>query len=773
MSTLKTEAPVDWKFTSTRSAGLLRPGRWVVVVLAVALLQMVVPAWAQFDVAEPAAKDGAATKKADDTPGIFLQEPTTPDEMFDAVVVTVDLARFQLAAKYLQKFIDQQPDDETIVRLRQKYGPVLFLRLTNIDELKPRADELLERVNKVYRDWDNNPQRIDALIAELEGTPREREAALQHLRGIGAAVVPRLLVIWSKPSVGRQRDLLLYTLTRLGEEAVSPLLGAVESPNVELRAVSIEALGWLGSDRAIPYLWYPAFAPNQPTSVQISARGALARILHVTPQQAVEQSTAGVTQRLYQAALEHFRGESAWKVGEDGKVALWGWIDTKNTVGITLMTREEASLFVGTRLIRQALELSPENSQFQTLYLAFLLANAVHEVGWEHPLPTGPGTAHDTALLAGDQLVNEVLAFSIENGNTGAVLAAVKVLGQIGTRHLLSVRREQQSPLGSALNYPDPRIQFAAASTILQLDPPTSFRGSQRVVEILQRALLDSGSPQAVVIDANIKRGQQVGAFANDLGFEPQVVQTGQEGFRAAAERSDVQLVLVHANVIRWELSQTIANFRADARTENLPIVIFGPDYVRPKLEHLLQTTKLTSFAIESSSSDNFILQVRPFLQSIRTPALTSEQRGQQREMAVLWFAHLSQGNRTETFDFSSAEPALYALVDQPKLAQSALFAIGAVASRQAQQHLQEVAINPRYDMQTRETAALQLAFHLQRFGLLLSSAEVEKVRQAWQMSSEPALKTALASVLGSLKPNARLVGERLKEFPLPTLDKP
>jgi hypothetical protein len=86
---------------------------------------------------------------------------------------------------------------------------------------------------------------------------------------------------------------------------------------------------------------------------------------------------------------------------------------------------------------------------------------------------------------------------------------------------------------------------------------------------------------------------------------------------------------------------------------------------------------------------------------------------------------------------------------------------------------LAEVASNPQLDPALRQAAGLQLGFHIQRFGLLLTKDEVGAVHEAWVSADNPAIKAALASVMGTLRPNQALVGERLRQFPLPTIKTP
>jgi hypothetical protein len=66
-----------------------------------------------------------------------------------------------------------------------------------------------------------------------------------------------------------------------------------------------------------------------------------------------------------------------------------------------------------------------------------------------------------------------------------------------------------------------------------------------------------------------------------------------------------------------------------------------------------------------------------------------------------------------------------------------------------------------------RIAATQRLATHVQRFGLLLSSETVARIHQLWNDRKQPdELRTALGSLIGSLKPDAALVGQRLQAYP-------
>ena len=89
-------------------------------------------------------------------------------------------------------------------------------------------------------------------------------------------MVPRLVEQIGDVKEETTRELLSYTLTRLGSDVVPPLLGALESPDMNLRSTLLEVLGRIGSQKTAVHLWYFAVDPAQSPGVRIAAAEAVA-----------------------------------------------------------------------------------------------------------------------------------------------------------------------------------------------------------------------------------------------------------------------------------------------------------------------------------------------------------------------------------------------------------------------------------------------------------------------------------------------------------------
>jgi DNA-binding response OmpR family regulator len=696
----------------------------------------------------------------------LLKEPRTPQTLMDAVVLMTDLARPGLARMYLGKLLESNPDDETLLQIRDKHGPALLLKLSNDKNLQPDSITLLERINAAFRKGATDPTRVDRLIGELGKTAAEREVAILQLRNAGTYAAARLIRALHVSRDDRQKKVLLYTLTRLNREVVPVLLGAVEGPGAELRATVIEALGWLGDPQAIQALWHPAFEETQPPAVQLAARQSLARLLFGDVKRLADVTPFGAVRALAKSTRHHLRGEVEWTLNDDGQVELWNWNEASGTVEMEAVTPRTASVRAAVRQSRQAFELAPERSDLQTLYWTALMASELHVAGHGTTFSTEPGSTFHIGLQMGPEAMQAALVEALSLAEPSVAVATLQVLSQTGSERMLKPTDGRPAPVVAALNDPDPRVQLAAASTILTWDPQTSFRGASRVVEVLARALSDSGTAHGIAIDANAQRGTSMSTALRQLGYEPEIAQTGQDGFKIASQRGDVGLILIEANVARWELSQTIANLRADARTANIPIVVYGDETLRNRIERLAERYPRIGFVMMTNDPALMSQQVQRSLRNANAISITQQERAAMRRTALDWLTHLANRRKASLFDLAPAEAALLAAANDPALGDSAVFVLGAIGKPSAQAKLFELASSAARPLPLRERAAAQLVSHIQHHSLLLTELQVDELRKAARQATEPELQTAFAAVLGALNPSLARSSEVLKAVP-------
>lgn len=694
-------------------------------------------------------------------------EPQTPEQLFDAVLLTMQLNRPDVARRYLDAFAAAGPSDEFLLQLRNQYGTATFMQLARTKELQPTSLDLMERVKAAALARINDAAVIDGLIDQLSGSARDRQQGLLELKHLRQYAVTHLLRRVVSPERPIPADLAVSTLVAVGPEAVLPLVGALRTGPDPIRGLAADALGRIGgSDAELP-LWAPAFSATSPDAVRQQSRQALATILTGDPARTDRVNSFGMADRLRKEAEVYFTHGKPLPTGDDGLVGIWTWDAAQNLLVETRTEAPKADLFVSEQYARESLELSGDGREPQVLLMAILLARDVEAAGWDKAPPEGPGTAHDLLLAAGPELADEVVHLAVRENQHAAALQALRVLEQNGSRKQLDAVVKGRIPaVLEALTSTQPRIQFAAVETILQWDPDKAFPNSRLVVEVLARTLAGDGRPDGVVIDPNQSRGTLIGDYLNTLGYDPRVSKTGAAGFQHAATHGDVSLAVLHLNTIRPELSQTVANLRADSRTASVPIAIYGPAGMQDRVKHLTGHYPLVSYVEESNNAAEIMKQVRPLLAQVTPPRLSEAQRNDQRKSAAMWLEHIAAGQRTKFFDLAPAEKALADNVNDPNIGRPCIIALGAINTPAAQQRLLDTAVGDAIEPTLRVVAARQLGFHIQRFGLLVSNDDVARLRNYVASVTDPAATTALTGVLGSLKPDAKASRELLLTYP-------
>lgn len=719
---------------------------------------------------EPASeekKEGDESKPAalsKDLISPLSKAPKTADELFDAAMLMTDLARTDLAKIYLEKLLSLPAKDEDILHLRQEHGPTIFLKMSNIKELQPTSIQLLDRVNKVIADHLANPATQRRMLDDLRGSADTRDAAFVELRAAGELVIPAVLIELQDPAAAPLRNLLSELLVKIGSPGVPLLAAALDTPNDELRARVIRILGEIKDPRATQHLWYYAVSPKVSETVRTAARGALTEL---TGQDVRPEIISGqVSEKLRDLARLYYRGQPIAEPNLQGKVTFWLWDQNRKTVVSRLMDPAEATQLWALRYARRSLELSPNDTEIQTVFMTGALGYETREKNGIWMTPEGPGSAFELAVAAGPELTSNVLQVALEDRRLTAAVGALRALARGATTQQLNGTSEHPTPLVHALDDPDLRVQYEAALAILAIHPTTGFRGQQRVVSILARALTDStdAQRQALVIDPNTARGVAVAGLAQGIGYQSSLRNNGREGFRLASEGNAPDLILVNVNVGQWNLTETLANFRADSRTAQLPIVIFGDESLKGKYAYRMSRDHRLHYIHEPISVADLEVNVKDFLTSQTTTPLSPAERQREAKGAAEALSLIARTSLSQVFSLENVEPLIIQGTRNPQLVYDLLPPLATFSTATAQQRLADIVIDSRVNLTERVQAARLLATNVQHNSLLITPESVGRLRNLWQ-NGEEELRTPLASLIGALKPNATLIGEHLLRY--------
>jgi hypothetical protein len=357
-------------------------------------------------------------------PELFAKEPRTPLELWDAIDYLLRTNQAKKALPFLDKFVKSQPNDVTLITIRNRYGPGSILRLSDDALTRPFAKPLSEVMVAAARKYSSRPDRMTQYIARLTKTPPEQDYAVRHLREAGAYVVPFLVGALSQKDLSAQdRRLIVDNIGRLDRSVVPALAAVLESPDPTLAADAATALGAIGDRRAIAHLTFPATSPGTPAAVRTAAQAAIARLTgrpFETQQRTPVQVLTNVAWQFHRHQIE-LPGDP---------VVIWEWNKEQNTVVPRELPPTEAEAILGLRFANEALRLSPGDRSAQVVRLSLALEKAIERVGFTSFLAQDQAT-FATTMAAGPSLLNEVLKTAIADGKTDLAAMTASALGRV------------------------------------------------------------------------------------------------------------------------------------------------------------------------------------------------------------------------------------------------------------------------------------------------------------------------------------------------------
>lgn len=555
----------------------------------------------------------AVAQKFADDPALnakLLQfEPETPERLVDAALMADRIDRPASARGYLAKLLGQNPSTAVLAELRRIFGPGVFLKLNSNPQLQPEARQLLLAVNDAVKNSAPSDQRLNELIGQLGADKSAAPAAiLEILSAEDRAVVP-LLSADPSTSSGRIAD---QTLRHFSRRLRHGLVAALKSSDPAARVRILQLLAATADPELIPELLRWQFDPALETEVSEAAAAAITR-LGAMSSHPVPDSAESALVRLKQEVREGLKSAGRRFPPQD----IPGL--TARPLAETLRVQE---IDRAVRLARDAAELAPDDLEALGLVTASRVAagsGAIEEV------PESQNETRPILITAlGEALVTD---------NPTAAIGVLKLL--LSTDGNAASADQRATPLRAvvhnAINSSDPRVRLLA--TQLMLTMVATEDGGSAVAQTLRSVAAGSLLPEAVVIDVDLERLNSLSVTLEDAGYATSRARTGAAGFDSAVRQMNCELILIHSNSIRWELSSTIANLRADIRTRKTPIVIYGPQ----RAERMSQDLAARYPGIWFISEPLGQLTLMPQLQAanVSGPLLTNAERAAMKAFVV------------------------------------------------------------------------------------------------------------------------------------------
>ncbi len=666
----------------------------------------------------------------------FAREPKTPLETWEIASYLIRIGQPDQAVPYIKKFLDANPDDETLLDVRDTYGVGSILSLSDHPETRPYAKVLADRLAEASIRNATDPARIERAIAGLSKSREEQSVAVARLREAGSYAIPPLIRALSvsglDPSV---RSPIAENLGRLDRNAVPALIASLDDTNAALVGDVARALGRIGDTRAIPALTYLAARTSAPTL----AKGEVLQAIHdLTGRDLGSQPKTPVRVLSDEARKYHIH---AYRFPGD-PVVLWLWDDSAKVPAPVQASVRDAEGTLGLRAAKEALEIDPTDVEAKVNQLSL-------------GLDRDPAAWRAAALEAGPAVLGKVLSRAMADKRTDLAATVAPILGLLANRNDLLIK-DRPNALVDALSSGDRRTQFAAAEALVKLDPRHPFPGSSRLVPVLARFLSGQASPRALVIDGNAERASQTTGYLKGLGYDARTIATGAQGFTEAADSADIELIAVDPNFINdsWKLPDLLGNLKADSRTSGIPVFIVGPLDLQTRLAPKLESFPDAKFLVTPAETELLKGQLDRGLASLGVRPLSAAERSDFAKRAASLLAQIarSPGSPFEA-DLPLAEPMLSLALNGTTAPIEAAEALGDIPGTDAQRSLADVALDPSKPAPVRLATSRQLARNIRRFGPRLASEQERRLVEELGQEADPSLKDALAAVVGALKP--------------------
>jgi hypothetical protein len=746
-----------------------------------------------------------------------IEQPKTPAEFWSALEFELNTGKYDVAAYYLKGFVALDPSEKDLVALEREKGMSAFLRLRTVQqwssdakvetEARQNAETVIEKVTAALKKELNDPQRIAKFVANLRGIPEEREYALRELQRSGGAAMPHLIAALKSDTDPIQRSLILNILPRLFSDSVPPLLAALDMDDAVVKTLLLQALGERNDlpilvNRAetnpLPTLDYLAASPRQPDTVRRKAAEVRARVRPVSPSR---QPIAKV--ELTRAADRLYRHESPFTNPEN--VPIWRWAE--NNLVPFEAKQTQAEEYLGLRYARWALELDPAYEPAQTTFISLAVDKALERSGLEKPLAETAPDIHELLATVYPGALTNSLDRALAEKRTAVALGITRALAERADPAGVRGERGRPGALVRALDYPDRRVQFAAAEALLRL-PPTAAHASQaRVAEVLRRALAgdaESSLPKKGRILVGAFQPEQAQAMANAVraaGYDAEVAQTGKDLMRRLKDRGDIDGVILDSELPYPPLPDTIASLRYDVHLGLLPVrIVYTPNIAPSTTYYITENNRRVEVGVPAGAieSVNFRAEtrLRVLIEGYRqigivrgplttahvqaefapdmtaeqvggSPALTAAEKKSQSVRAIEWFCLMATG-QVAGYDVRPAERTIRQALRFDDLARPAIEATSRLPGADPQIDLAAVVADAARPADLRLAAADALIRHIASHGVALNRQQAQTMMDLLPTLTDPNLKARVAAVVGSLRLTSPQSGQRMLRYEPP-----
>ena len=666
----------------------------------------------------------------------------------------MDHARPDEAKRYLGLLIESKPDTSALAEVHKEFGTAFFLRLMRYAPLAPEAIQFARDTIAAADQAARDPARIRSLIQDLN-SPSDgiRQLALKGLVAAGTNSINPIVQALADRGRASEHEAIRDGLSRLGSFTIEPLIGVLQSSDMALVAHIIEVLGRLDARNAVVYMIQPYAAEGSSDPLRQSAGDALVRIVGAKPTQRESREF------LFRRAQAFFDGRVPRQPGIDGRVELWQWDETEKATKPQKFTPRAASLIVAARLSGDLYALDSENEEYKQLYIASLLESSKLANGLDKPLPQSFIRSVEFSVAE----LEESLARTMKNDHVPAAIAAAEVLGYTADPSLLDSNDGLPRSLALALRHPDRRLQFAAASAIMRLDPEHGFPGSSHFVSVLTRLVGTAGVRRVLIGDPRSEQSRTLVGLLAGAGIEADTAATGRRFFQLASTNPDYEFVLLSDAVDFPHYKETFQMLRRDPRTASLPVGLIARVENLREVRYFADLYTLAKVFPWPYEIDTVSYEAQQLVQIAGDNIIApTEKIAQASECLDSLIRIASDRERYGFYDVICHQEHIMIALNTPELSDRTSQLLGLLGTVEAQRALVEVASQNARPLAERQAAAGAFDAAVKNRGTLLTTNQINQQYERYNQSERLDAETqaVLSSILDTIEAKRTLQDE-------------
>lgn len=402
------------------------------------------------------------------------------------------IGRLDLANGYGQKIIDDNADPLELLELSEDNlnGYRILLRLNDSsEELREVSGQILDIIEEGRLMRRTDPKIITQEIRRLSTTIRGRIAAEQRLKNAGEYAIPFMLSALADPDRSDEFSNITGALAKIGRTAVRPLVAALQTDDIAVKAEVIRALGEIGYPQSIGYL---KFVVENDESEQM--RGLAGQAIGKINPAAAKLPAAEHLFSLGESYYYH--AESVAPGAEYDFANIWFWNADEGGLVREEVAREYFHELMAMRCGEWALKADKDLGKAIALWIAAFFKAESTGIGQPQYFGDGHADAMTYATTAGPEYLHQALERALSEGNGYVALGVVEALAANAGEKSLLYRIGTDQPLVEAMSFDDRKVRYSAAIAIGQAGPVSEFVGSELIVENLSAAVSGEGADE-------------------------------------------------------------------------------------------------------------------------------------------------------------------------------------------------------------------------------------------------------------------------------------